>query len=106
MNVNRSNVAMLISGTIVFLATITGWLYASTHNIDATPILGFAIPVVGALFIGNSVGKAADNAAQAASQTNGTLDARIETGVRRALADRDAARTWQSSQQPPLPTSE
>jgi len=89
------NMGMLIAGCFVFGISIGGWLYASVSHIDATPILGFAIPIVGALFVGNSLGKAADNAAQAAAQTNGALDSRIKAAVSSALADRDFARTRQ-----------
>jgi len=92
-----------IIGTIIFTVTVAGWLYAESHGISTSSLLGFAIPVVGALFLANGVSNLARDARSAATQTNGSLETRVEASVARALASRDAARMWQSSQQPPLP---
>lgn len=93
-----------IIGTIVFTITVAGWLYAEAHGISTSALLGFAIPVVGALFLANGVTNLARDARAAATQTNGSLETRVEAAVTRALASRDQARTWQVVQQPPLPT--
>ena len=106
--ITRTNFSMVI-GAIVFLGTCTGWYFGELHGINTVPLLAFAIPVVGALFLAGPIGTAATAAQQAANQTNGMLDARIENGVAAALAKRDAARTWQAQQAPttvpPTPSS-
>lgn len=93
---NGTGALMLAAGTIITLATIAAWLYAATHGIDTAPLFAFAIPVVGALVIANGLGKTADAAQQAATQTNGLLGPRIKAEVTAALAERDAARTRQA----------
>lgn len=90
----KPNLPMLIVGTIIFLSSLGGWLYASTHDIDASAILAFASPVVGFLLLGNIVQRAATAAEQAASQTNGSLEAKIKANVSAALSERDQAKTW------------
>lgn len=83
-------------GTIIFVATLAAWLYASERGIDTTVLWTVTTPVVGALFIGGALNKTAEHAEQAAVQTNGSMDHKIKSAVSAALADRDAARTRQS----------
>jgi hypothetical protein len=91
-----TGLAVLVAGVIIFLATLTAWLIAGHMGIDPGPLFYIAGPVIASLFVAPSLGKAADNAAQAATQTNGQLDARLEAAAGRALAKRDAARTRQA----------
>ena len=95
-NRQPNNLGPMIVGVIVFVATLTCWLVAEMNGISTGPILGFAVPVVGALFIGNNISAARSAAEQAANQTNGSLEARVKAGTAAALADRDAARTRQT----------
>ena len=98
----RTWVTMLI-GLGVMGMSLAAWLYGEKNGID-TRVLWTVVPsLLIALFIGNSIGtntevsqKAADAAQQAVTQTNGSMDARIEAGVSKALANRDAARTRQA----------
>jgi hypothetical protein len=83
-------------GVAVFVATLAAWLYGETVHIDTTIVWTVAGPIVLALFVGQQLGNTADAAKQAASQTNGALDARVKAAVAAALADRDAARTRQA----------
>ena len=92
---------MLILGTIIFVTVTAAWLFAEFHHIGTGALLAFAVPVVGALFIGHQLGATATAAQQAASQTNGGLDARIKAGATAALAERDATRTMQAQQSQP-----
>lgn len=85
---------MLIVGTIIYVASLGAWLYAAAVDIDAGAILAFASPVVGFLLIGGYAARAASAAEQAASQTNGVLDARIKSATTSSLAERDQAKTW------------
>lgn len=87
---------MLIIGAVIFVAVIAAWLFAEFNHIGTGALLAFAVPVVGALFIGHQLGSTADAAKQAVSQTNGGLDGRVKSAVSAALADRDAARTRQA----------
>ena len=103
----RPSPAMLTCGTIIFAVSLGAWLYAAINHIDATGILSFAVPVIGALFLVTPVSTAARAAASAASQTNGVLDQRVKSAVASALAERDHTRSWQASRsadQPTLPT--
>jgi uncharacterized membrane protein len=85
-----------VLGTVIFVAVLATWLVGKRWNIDTTELMPFAVPVVSALFLVGPISKAAESASQAASQTNGMLDARIQAGVAKALAARDAARTRQA----------
>jgi len=96
---DRPTLAMLIVGTVIFVTVTAAWLFAEFHQIGTGALLAFAVPVVGALFIGHQLGATATAAQQAASQTNGALDARIKAGATAALAERDATRTMQAQQQ-------
>ena len=93
----KPTTAMMIIGTIVFVATLGAWLFAEFNHIGTVALLAFAAPVVVALFVGQQLGATRDAAQQAAAQTNGALDSRIKAGVAAALADRDAARTRQAN---------
>lgn len=93
---NTAQLVMLGAGTLIAVATIGAWLYAATHGIDTAPLFAFVIPIVGALFVANGLGKTSEAAQQAATQTNGLLGPRIKAAVSEALADRDAARTRQA----------
>ena len=93
--VGTAQLVMLIAGTIITIVTIGAWLFAATHGIDTAPLFAFVIPIVGALFVANGLGKTAEHAQQAATQTNGMMGPRIKAAVAEALADRDAARTRQ-----------
>lgn len=98
MNNNKGQtVAAMSFGTIIFLATLAAWLYGSAHGIDTTVLWSVVTPVIGFLFIGGALSKTADHAEQAAIQTNGSMEAKIKAQVSSALADRDAARTWQAT---------
>ena len=81
-----------VTGVIVFVTTLIIWYLAELHHIPTGPIIAFAVPVVGALFLGQSVASAADAAKQAAAQTNGAMDARIKAAAATALSERDQAR--------------
>lgn len=96
MNDNRPTIAMLIIGMVIFVSTLAAWVFAEVNGISTGALLAFAVPVVGALFVGHQIGKAADAAQQAANQTNGVMESRIESAVASALARRDAARTRQA----------
>lgn len=93
-------------GTVIFVVTVAAWLYSALNNIDSGVLWNVAVPVIIALFVGDKLRETADAAKQAATQTNGNLDMRIENGVTAALSRRDAARTWaQLAPTPPvLPT--
>lgn len=105
MNDNRPTIAMLIIGTIVFVAVLACWLLAEFNHIGTGALLAFAVPVVSALFLANNLTRTASAAQQAASQTNGMLDARVKAAVTAALSDRDAARTWQAQQAQTVPAT-
>lgn len=83
-------------GVVVFLGTIAAWLYGESIHVNTAIVWTVAGPIIVALFVGHQLGTTADAAKQAASQTNGVLDARIKASVSAALADRDAARTRQA----------
>jgi hypothetical protein len=89
-------IAAMTFGTIIFCATLAAWLYGETHNIDTGVVWTVTTPVIGFLFIGGALSKTADNAEQAAIQTNGSMDSKIKAAVSSALADRDMARTRQA----------
>lgn len=93
---NTTRVLDRILGAVLFCAVIAAWIYAKAHHIDTTELLAFAVPVIGALFLVGPINAAAQSSAQAASQTNGVLDARIQSAVASALRNRDAARTRQA----------
>jgi hypothetical protein len=90
-------VAAMAFGTVIFIATLVAWLYGSQRGIDTTVLWSVVTPVIGFLFIGGALSKTADHAEQAAIQTNGSMEAKIKAQVSSALADRDAARTWQAT---------
>lgn len=90
-------VAAMAFGTVIFIATLVAWIYASLNDIDSTVLWSVVTPVIGFLFIGGALSKTADHAEQAAIQTNGSMEAKIKAQVSSALADRDAARTWQAT---------
>ena len=90
-------------GTVIFVITVTAWLYSALNNIDSGVLWNVAVPVIIALFVGDKLRETADAAKQAATQTNGNLDARVENAVTAALSRRDAARTWaQLAPTPPV----
>lgn len=93
---NRPSIAMMVIGTIVFVATLGAWLYAESQHIPTGALLAFAVPVVGALFLAGPLSTAARSAQQAAQQTNGVMEERMISAVGKALANRDAARTRQA----------
>ena len=93
---NRPTLAMMIIGAVIFVAVIGAWLVAEFNHIGTGALLAFAVPVVAGLFVGQQLGATRDAAQQAANQTNGILDGRIEAAVSTALAKRDAARTRQA----------
>ncbi len=97
MNTQRPSISMMVIGTVIFVAVLGAWLFAEMHDIPGSSgiIFTFAGPVVTALFLSGRIGQAADAATQAAIQTNGTLEQRVQTAVSKALAVRDAARTRQ-----------
>lgn len=110
---DKPTTTMLVIGTVIFVTVTGAWLLAEFNHIGTGALLAFAVPIVGALFIGHQLGTTADAAKQAANQTNGILSDRVEAAVTKALAARDAARTWQAQQadpaqaaQPVAPSSE
>lgn len=86
----------LVVGCLIYVSTIAAWFFASREGIDTGPLFYIAGPVIGSLFLAGPISKAADSASQAAAQTNGVMEARIEAATARALAKRDAARTRQA----------
>ncbi|MFT3876187.1 MAG: hypothetical protein QM708_07185 [Propioniciclava sp.] len=86
----------LVAGIIMTGLFLGAWLAAEQSGVDSSPIWVIAGPVILGLLVGEVVASASRNSAQAASQTNGVLDARIKAAVSAALADRDAARTRQA----------
>lgn len=84
-------------GVVIFIATLAAWLYGETAHIDTTIVWTVSGPIILALFVGHQLGTTSDAAKQAASQTNGTMEARVKSAVAAALADRDAARTRQAA---------
>jgi hypothetical protein len=86
----------MIFGTIIFLATLAAWLYASAHNIDTGVLWSVVTPVIAFLFIGGALNKTAEHAQEAATNTNGAMGPKIEAAVATALANRDMARTRQA----------
>ena len=97
----------MLFGVVIFVAALGAYLYGETQGIDTSVIWLVSGPILVALFIGTKVDDAKSAAEQAAAQTNGMLDPRIQSAVARALADRDAARTRQAqgdiSAPPPPP---
>jgi hypothetical protein len=96
---NKDNTRSAVTmgfGVVVFVATLAAWLYGEAHHVDTTIVWTVAGPIILALFVGHQLGTTSDAAKQAASQTNGVLDARVKAAVAAALADRDAARTRQA----------
>lgn len=92
-----------VIGAVIFVVVTAAWVFCKLNKLETGELLAFAVPVVGALFLvgsvdraGDKAEKAADAASQAAQQTNGVLDARIQSAVSKALATRDAARTRQA----------
>lgn len=96
MNNDKPTTTMLVIGTVIFVTVIAAWLTAEFNHIGTGALLAFAVPIVGALFIGHQLGTTADAAKQAANQTNGLLESRVKSAMASALADRDAARTRQA----------
>ncbi|PKQ22216.1 MAG: hypothetical protein CVT65_14565 [Actinobacteria bacterium HGW-Actinobacteria-5] len=99
MNDNKGAVPTAVTmgfGVVVFVATLVAWLYGESVHVPTTILWTVATPIVLALFVGHQLGTTADAARQAATQTNGTLEARVKAAVATALADRDAARTRQA----------
>ena len=96
---NRTTTTMVF-GAIVFITTVGAWLYGESHDIDTTILWAAAVPIIGALFIGQSMTATRTAAEQAASQTNGALESRIEGVVARVigaqLSARDIVRTRQA----------
>lgn len=92
----RPTLAMMIIGAVIFVAVLVAWLVAEFNGVATGALLAFAVPVVGALFIGHQLGATRDAAQQAATQTNGMMETRVKSAVASALADRDAARTRQA----------
>lgn len=86
-----------VLGALLFCAVIAAWTFCKLRQIDTTELLAFAVPVIGALFLVGPINQAAQASQQAAAQTNGVLDARIQSAVSSALAKRDAARTRQAN---------
>lgn len=89
----RENMIRVICGTIITVASLVIWYLAAREHIDTSAILAFVVPIVGALFITGQLSEARNAAQQAASQTNGALDARIVAGAMHAASIRDAAKT-------------
>lgn len=94
-NGKGQTVSAMAFGTIIFIATLAAWLYGAEKGVDTTVLWSVVTPVIGFLFIGGALNKTADNAAQAATQTNGSMDGKIKSAVSTALAERDHARTRQ-----------
>ena len=92
----KPNAATMAYGTVIFLATLAAWLWGETHGVKTDVLWIVSVPVVGGLFLGESISGAKKAAEQAAAQTNGLLDGRVKAAVAAALADRDAARTRQA----------
>lgn len=84
-------------GVIVFVSTLVAWLYGSQSGVDTQILWAVSTPIVLALFVGQQLAHASEQAQKAADQTNGTLTTRIESVVarvvRETLAARDSART-------------
>lgn len=78
---------ILVTGSVLFTVTLAAWLFGSLNHIDTTVLWSVAPTLLGALFLASPIGRAANNAQQAALQTNGMLDARIRSGVSAALAE-------------------
>lgn len=95
MNPAVLQLAQLVAGTVITVATIAAWLWGKTHGVDTGELMAFVVPIVGALFLVTAVGRGTEAAQAAAAQTNGMLDARVKAAVSSALADRDQARTRQ-----------
>lgn len=95
-NVKGQTVAAMIFGTIIFLATLAAWLYASANGIDTGVLWSVVTPVIAFLFIGGALNKTAEHAQEAAVNTNGSMEPKIKAAVSEALANRDAARTRQA----------
>ena len=93
---NHPTVANMIFGVIIFVTTLAAWLWGEKNGVNTDVLWVIAVPVITALFIGNSLGKVANATQQTALQTNGTLDTRIENAVTRSLASRDVTRAKQS----------
>lgn len=93
---SQPTTTMLVIGTVIFVTVTGAWLVAEFNGIGTGALLAFAVPVVGALFIGHQLGTTASAAQQAANQTNGMMESRVESAVASALAKRDAARTRQA----------
>lgn len=95
---NRPTLPTMVVGLILFLAALAAWLYAADKDINTDILWAVIVPILTALFVGHQVSAAAENAQKAADQTNGTMNERIKSVMIEALAERDAARTWQSQQ--------
>lgn len=95
-NRNAVTVTTMIFGVIIFLATVAAWLWGEKNGVKTDILWIVAVPVITALFIGHQVGTAAKSAEQAAQQTNGTLNGRLEEAVTNVLAKRDITRAKQS----------
>jgi hypothetical protein len=93
---NNTRALDRVLGAVLFCAVIGAWTFCKLRQIDTTELLAFAVPVIGALFLVGPINQAAQASQQAAAQTNGVLDARIQSAVSSALAKRDAARTRQA----------
>lgn len=95
---NRPTLPTMVVGLILFLAALAAWLYAADRDINTDILWAVIVPILTALFVGHQVSAAAENAQKAADQTNGTMNERIKSVMIEALAERDAARTWQAQQ--------
>ncbi len=93
-----SNGVIIVCGTILALAVLASYVFLANSGKDAAEIsrfvntlLNFAMLVIGSIaaVTGSAAAKASqearDSAQQTVSQTNGALDARIETAIVNAL---------------------
>ena len=99
-----SDIPTKIIGVVVFLAVLAAWLYGEERGVDTEILWITATPVIMALAVGQGLANTANAAKQAADQTNGTLEARIQASLTSALAARDAARTRQAAGDIATPT--
>lgn len=84
-------------GVMVFVSTLGAWLYGAQNGIDTQILWAVSTPIVLALFVGQQLAHASEQAQKAADNTNGALTGKIENivtrVVRETLSARDTART-------------
>lgn len=84
---------------------MAGWLIGALNHIDTAPLLALVVPVIGALFLLGQMNSTREAAQQAATQTNGNMDARLLASALQALSIRDTTKIAAQNSLPGQPVT-